>query len=273
MALFSERNKITPKKALQLENLDDETRISIFNKIYYCYSEDSVGFSSFDEIFDEIYLDFFKKSAEKLRRFKSLLNYEFRELENYIIESEWYEAFDLIEFILEIDSNNNSKSCLKDNLNLIFEKENVAYRIINWEVTPITEEMEIDSIEKSINNSPIVVKKHLQKALILLSDKTRPDYKNSIKESISAVESACRLILEDKKISLGKALKQIEKENKVEINGALKESFNTLYGFTSSESGVRHGSFEHKEIDFDLAKYFVVSCSAFVNYLLSKSNL
>jgi hypothetical protein len=53
------------------------------------------------------------------------------------------------------------------------------------------------------------------------------------------LESTCRPILDDKNITLGKALKKIEKENIIELNGSLKESFNILYGFTSSEDRVR----------------------------------
>lgn len=43
-----------------------------------------------------------------------------------------------------------------------------------------------------------------------MSDRQKPNYRNSIKESISAVESICKIITQDEKATLGKALKKIE---------------------------------------------------------------
>ena len=56
------------------------------------------------------------------------------------------------------------------------------------------------------------------------------------------------------------------------IHGALKEAFDHLYGYTSSEEGIRHGSIKESEVDFDIAKFMLVSCSAFVNYLVSRAS-
>ena len=56
-----------------------------------------------------------------------------------------------------------------------------------------------------------------------------------------------------------------------EIHGALKSAFNKLYGYTSDESGIRHAILDDPNIGFDEAKFMVVSCSAFVNFLISKA--
>ena len=79
----------------------------------------------------------------------------------------------------------------------------------------------------------------------------------------------CNLIT-GKKSTLGDALKKLEKH--IEIHKALKEGFKKIYGYTSNEDGIRHSMLEIPEIDFEDAKYFLVSCSAFVNYLKSKSS-
>jgi hypothetical protein len=54
----------------------------------------------------------------------------------------------------------------------------------------------------------------------LLSDRQKPDYRNSIKESISAVESAAKIISGDPKIDMSKVLSMLEKARK--LNGALR---------------------------------------------------
>lgn len=100
---------------------------------------------------------------------------------------------------------------------------------------------------------------------MLLSDRENPDYENSIKESISAVEAMCNEIV-GKKSTLGEALKQLKKENK--IHPSLESAFEKLYGYTSDASGIRHaGQMDGKNSTFEEAKFMLVACSGFVNYL------
>jgi hypothetical protein len=63
-------------------------------------------------------------------------------------------------------------------------------------------------------------------------------------------------------------------ENKVGLHGALKKGFSSLYGYTSSADGIRHalGLLEEPNLSFEDAKFMLVSCSAFINYLVSKAS-
>ena len=107
--------------------------------------------------------------------------------------------------------------------------------------------------------------------MLLYADRDNPDYENSIKESISAVEAMCCIItgMSGASATLGAALKKLE-ENGVVIHAAMRESFNTLYGYTSDASGIRHGGIDFTNAPAEDAKYMLVSCSAFVNYLTEK---
>jgi len=115
------------------------------------------------------------------------------------------------------------------------------------------------------------VSKHMTKALELYSDRKKPDYENSVKESISSVESMCSIItgLSGGAATLGNTLKKL-KENGVNIHPALENAFKQLYGYTSDSGGIRHGSIEFVNVASEDAKYMLVSCSAFVNYLTEK---
>ena len=114
------------------------------------------------------------------------------------------------------------------------------------------------------------VRVHLQSSVDLFSDRKNPDYRNSIKESISAVEAVCQIITGEEKATLGQALKKLE-EKGIELHEALRKSFSNLYGYTSDADGIRHALLEESTLDFDDAKFFMlVSCSAFVNYLAAK---
>jgi hypothetical protein len=114
------------------------------------------------------------------------------------------------------------------------------------------------------------VNAHLKKALDLLSDRKKPDYRNSIKESISAVEAICNLITSNTKATLGQALKEIEE--KAKLHSALKKAFNSLYGYTSDAEGIRHALLDESSLDFEDAKFMLVSCSGFINYLKVKAS-
>lgn len=46
--------------------------------------------------------------------------------------------------------------------------------------------------------------------------------------------------------------------------------FNNLYGYTSDESGIRHGGINFIDSPAEDARYMLVSCSAFINYLIEK---
>ena len=148
-----------------------------------------------------------------------------------------------------------------------------GYRFIGKQICPIINKEEISEIERSLSSplKPITI--HFENAIKLMSNRTSPDYRNSIKESVSAVESICRIVLEDQNITLGKALDRIEKKGNVKIQRALRDAFDHLYGFTSGSEGIRHamGLLEDPNLNLEEAQFMLVSCSAFVNYLTIKA--
>ena len=142
----------------------------------------------------------------------------------------------------------------------------VGYRFVNGVLCRIVSEEEIKSIESAINESPDAVAEQLNKALLSFADREHPNYANSVKEAISAVESQCCILTGDPKASLGEALKNLETTG-VKIHPALNKAIHQLYGYTSDDPGIRHGGTETSNVDAALAQFMLVSCSAFVNYL------
>jgi hypothetical protein len=90
-------------------------------------------------------------------------------------------------------------------------------------------------------------------------------YRNSIKESISAVEAMCKLAAHDDKATLGQVLP------KMGLHPALRDGFNKLYGYTNDADGIRHALLEESTLTFDDAKFMLVACAAFINYLKAKA--
>ena len=180
------------------------------------------------------------------------------------------EVFDFLELLANHrygkyeDGNRKSFYELIDS---IFEMEYVGYRFVDGRIAPITDKNEIDSIEDACNNEFAGTRAHIKKAVGFIADREHKDYKNCIKESILAVESICSIIVGNEKATLGQAIKRLE-DNGLVIHTALKNAFSSLYGYTSDEGGIRHseGMFE-SDVTFEEAKFMLVSCSAFVNYL------
>ncbi len=142
-----------------------------------------------------------------------------------------------------------------------------GYRIIDSQVMPITDEREIEAVEEATSGTGgwATCSDHISKSASLLFDRQNPDYSNAVKEAITAVESACCIVTKKKSATLGQALKIIEQMHP--LHPALKQAFTKLYGYTSDADGIRHGGIDTAEVTFEEAKYMLVSCSAFVNYL------
>ena len=144
------------------------------------------------------------------------------------------------------------------------EREVSAYRFVNGLISRITDETEIAEIDRALEGPRDPVRTHLRRALELLSDRESPDYRNSIKESISAVESLVATVVGEKG-TLGQLLKKLEDD--ISLHPALKAAFSSLYGYTSDEDGIRHAILESDKVFFEDAKFFLVTCSAFANFV------
>jgi len=77
-----------------------------------------------------------------------------------------------------------------------------------------------------------------------------------------------RIVTKNPKATLGDALELLEKKHS--LHPALKAGFSKLYGYTSDEGGIRHAMLDEPNLTSADAIYFLVSCSAFINYLKSK---
>ena len=281
MALFSERygykkasdviirEQITPEIQNAICSCFDRLE-KAFEKSGYPYPKQSKY-----NLFEYVWTQYFN---ERLSEF----SYHEDIIANYIESPgiEWYEVLDIIEFSIKWMHDNDMKhipygkasNLFCQLINYEFERLNFAYRIVNCEIVEITSEHEIETIEYAIDNSPRNVKMHLNSALEKLAQRPDGDYRNSIKESISAVEAFCREKTGES--TLGKALSKLEQKNII-IPQSLKSAFSKLYEYTNhADTGIRHALMDDDgkyTPTADEALFMLVSCSAFINYLESKS--
>ena len=190
-------------------------------------------------------------------------------------ENEWYKKLDLVEVIISLLHKNNLIDATVDviirKLNDDFERLNFAYRVVEGRIIEVTAHSEIATIEEVVQHPIDNIKVHIDAALNLISASRQvPDYRNSIKESISAIELYVRTVTHSS--TLGEALKKMER-NGVVINTTLKEGFEKLYGYTNDKrTGIRHALMEDVNAPTsDEAIYMLVVCSAFINYQTKKN--
>ena len=271
MTLFSHRKGLKKvRTAVQVDSIDDELRNRLWNVLDYYYWKDARApndgiMSDIASLFIRLWHYYFKKPTDTLSWRWSR---DSKTVRDYYFNCKWYEVYDFIEFTANEYSDKGTNKKFMKTCDEVLEEESSAYRFVGGKITEITSEEEISEIEEALETPLTPVRTHLDDALKLLSDRKLRDYRNSIKESISAVEAICRLITKDKKATLGQALKEVE--TKVGLHGALKNAFSSLYGYTSNAEGIRHALMKEPELSFEDAKFMLVSCSAFINYLISK---
>lgn len=179
----------------------------------------------------------------------------------------------LVEFIANNypDEGRGINKYFRAECNDLLKQEMSAYRFVATQLVPITSEAEIAALEEALSLPGVLapVTDHLNRALALLADRETPDYRNSIKEAMSGVEALCRLITGNAKATLGQALAVVE--SKVGLHAALKKTFESLYGYTSDAEGIRHALLDEPTLDQEDARFMLVACSTFVNYLVEKA--
>lgn len=275
---FSERQGYKNISKIDPETMPDSVRRRIWNALKKFFD----NYSKRNEAIKKVWDEFFKGDIDNLKRTTGGTlggaHYYLDDIKSKFFKLKWYEVYDLIEFVLhEIPErksrsySGNVKSDYKDfglKIIKIFESEGVPYKFIEGKITPISSKQESKEVEKALEGHKFSeVKSHLQNALKLFSKRPNPDYLNSIKESISAVEALAREVLGDESSTLGQLV------SKLDIHPALQEGLSKLYGWTSDESGIRHSKKKKKfSTDKEEARYMLVTCSALINYIISKQD-
>lgn len=254
----------------QLKGMSQDLRISLWNVV----TPELQGFRQPDgnttilgkKFANRLYDEFFKWPIDSVSGFWPKFYERVREA---YLKLEWQRVYELVEFFASAPELSRLANPVM--WNVVLERENSAYRLVSGLLVPVTNDHELSSLTTAAQNlHPFPnAHEHLSKAAQLLGDRLNPDYANSIKESISAIESLCQTLTGKPKATLGDALKYLEDQGI--IHGALKATFSALYGYTSDAAGIRHGKgFGEDRPDQADARFILITCSAFINYVIAK---
>lgn len=281
---FSERlGLVVPRNSIQREAMDDRLANrawSLIHLYFFAAREDWVGNDPTGRLlYYFLWDDFFGRSVDQIPDYSP---HAIDFVRKWYFGSEWNEKYDLIQFLADLQAMNAGDGPTSElrhyaqefvsATNKVLENEKAAYRFVGDALSEITDKHEIAEIEGALSTPGKYAgaKAHISSSLGKYSDREAPDYRNSVKESISAVESAFAAFNGEKKKNMAAALSAAEAKGLV-LHPALRSGILNLYGWTSDEDGVRHalldgdnGVTEHE------ARLMLVLCSAFVNYVASK---
>lgn len=286
---FSERIGLALQRDVQLNSMNTELRTCLLNALITYFDNltftDNVGL--LNTICQNMWTHFLKFNINEIKTMlddfdeidqSKFIDLLYKQYKNELVLP-WYRVYELFEFVGNESSDNKKAGkyfAAKINEALVLSRSGYRY-IINVFI-PISNANELSEIATASTyklHSLELVSTHMCQAVTHYSDKQKPDYRNSIKESISAVESLCKLIAKDNTTTLAPALEKTTKE--LNLNPHLREAFKNFYKYTSDAAGIRHGL---KDTDKDTdqpnqedARFFLVTCSAFVNLVIEKARL
>lgn len=275
MPLFSHRKGLKPTgKPLQIDDIDDDLKNrlwNVFDSVYLLDARPVQHFGvtenrQFDNLLVDIWHNFFKVPIDTLSDYRPS---NIDSLRKWFFAAKWNEVYDFIEFVTEAHPDESRNKKFIERCNTVLEEESAGYRFVSGLITDITSETEIQEVQNA-QSSPIApMSNHFRRALELQIDRKKPDYRNSVKESVLALEALFKILTGKPNSTLGEALKSVDP--KADVHPTLTKAFSSLYGYTSSAEGIRHALLDKDNVKQEDARYFLITCSAFANYMIAKA--
>ena len=117
--------------------------------------------------------------------------------------------------------------------------------------------------DEALKESLQPARRHWRKAKSL-ANSSPPDFENSIKESISALESCVRILLGNPSSTLGQLVKTEELDR--DVSAIISKA----YGLISGKNSVRHGGTTAETTGLEEAEFFLEFCACAIVYVIEK---
>lgn len=149
---------------------------------------------------------------------------------------------------------------IADELQRIFLEEHLAYSFTQGEVRRRGRShtrQQIAKAEPTLGDPRLTdAREHYRKAMRYFDNPTEPDYENSVKEAVCAVEAAARrLFPETKAKTLGEITNKIRGNQEGQIPKTLADTITGLYAYRNSGDGVAHGGTDGGKATRAIAEY------------------
>lgn len=116
-------------------------------------------------------------------------------------------------------------------------------------------------------------RKHYDKALQFFRSPSKPDYENTVKEAVCAVEAAGKALFPSAKAAtLGDLAKWLITTKDVSVPKALGQTLIGIYAYRSGGDGVGHGGTVGGPATVEVAEYVLAVCASQIIYLVDVAN-
>jgi hypothetical protein len=278
---FSERNGVR-SAAHQLSHtfIDDQAReelwavlfVSLFNPM-----KPLLGHWWFrTKIAEEFVLSARRGIGVRLDSFPEHWETILNEFRHEMFRREWWGVYDFLEVMLR-NAPNTRWLPLQDRLRSALDESLQTlgghFSVVGTEIVPRISPNEVAAINLAISSDQAAWNKHLERAISLYKQRPNGDFRNSVKESLSAVEAIVRSFAGDETGNLGELCNQLK--GKKELNTNLATSLSQLYWYASGFGGARHALKPSQieagqEIVLEDARLILVCCAGWVNYFSAR---
>lgn len=268
----SKSNHDSDKILIPQVEVSNDLRNSLWNIINKLFknktSKEPYDDSRWTKPYNEIAVDCFEKFFKLIiDEISSQADEQIKLIKKEFLKMESSRIYEFLEFLANDFDKYKIEINFRKDCDKVLNRENSGYLFVGKKITKISSKSEIQSLEDAQKTPYKIVNQHIEAALGYLSDESTDDYRNSIKESISAVEALVGIIQEDPKKTLSELLKQ----KKLNIHPALRTGLLKIYSYTSDADGIRHALTEDSQkLTHSDALFMAVVCSAFVNYIMQK---
>ncbi|MFQ1699204.1 AbiJ-NTD4 domain-containing protein [Loktanella agnita] len=219
----------------------------------------------FSNLTNDIWFNYFREPADSRPKY---CGDAVKLIRGRFFEWKFYEVYEFVEFIsARTPVNGKSKSRFTESANFILSREKSAFRFAGNFLVKLSDENQLVEVAAASQSASEAVNEHIKLAAKHYSNTNSPDYRNSIKESISAAEAAVSFVTGRKPSGISRPLKNIAAT--YQIHPALRDGFEKIYAWTSDDSGIRHSLMTKSTVTQEEARFMLISCSAFANYLLA----
>ncbi len=162
-------------------------------------------------------------------------------------------------------------------LQRLFLEEDLAYEFTEGAVRRRGRKHTVELATKSqvVLGDPRLsgARKHFDKSLQFFRHPTHPDYENSVKEAVCAVEAAGKALFPMAKAStLGDLVKWLGSTAEVSVPKAICQTITGVYAFRSGGDGVGHGGANGGKATLEVTEYLLAVCASQIIYLVDLEN-
>lgn len=218
------------------------------------------------------YVDGWQSIVEELQRIYRLKPHERRDMEDWQLPGEaedlllvlqWDNILDfcqrlhnyLAQDAVETDPSTGQEllmpkdgvqKYIADELQLLFLEENLGFEFSDGLVRRQGRRHTSDQVARAglVLGDPQLsaARTHYNKALEFFRNAHEPDYENTVKEAVSAVEAAGQVLFSSEGKQLDDIIRTIEGSEEWQLPKPIAKTFHGLYAFRGSGKGVAHGT-------------------------------